>query len=74
MQATMTPQQIYETSIKNLSVVDRLQLVKLVLDDLMRDPARWVVDEGDAWSAEDYADLTQASLAYAARSLEERSS
>ena len=74
MEATISPQQVYETSIKNLSAVDRLQLVKLVLDDLMRDPSSWIVDEGDAWSAEDYADLTRASLAYAADSLEERSS
>ena len=73
MDATITPQQIYEASVKSLSVVDRLQLVKLVLDDLMSDPGRWAVNEGDAWSAEDYADLTQASLSYAAWSLEERS-
>ena len=71
MQATMTPQQIYETSVKNLSIVDRLRLVKLVLDDLMSDPARWVLDEDDAWSAQDLVDLTRASFAYEDRSLEE---
>ena len=73
MPATMTPQQIYETSVKNLPVVDRLRLVKLVLDDLICDPASWVLDERDTWSAEDDVDLTRASLAYAARSLEKRS-
>ena len=72
MEATASPQRIYETSIKNLPAVDRLQLVKLVLDDLMRDPSSWMVDEGDEWSAEDYADLTRASLAHASGSLEER--
>jgi hypothetical protein len=66
VETTMTPQQLYETRVKDLTVVERLQLVKLVLDDLMRDPAKWVVDEKDTWSEEDYADLTRASLAYAA--------
>jgi hypothetical protein len=65
MEAVLTPQQLYDTSIKRLSIVERLQLVKLVLDDLMRDPASWVVEENDAWSAEDLEDLTRASLAYA---------
>ncbi len=69
-QATEISRQIYETSIKNLSVLDRLQLVKLVLDDLMSDPRSWIVDESDEWSAEDLADLTRASLAYASHSLE----
>jgi len=55
-------------------------LVKLVLDDLMSDPKSWIVDdrivddsivgESDAWSVEDMADLTRASLAYAAQSPE----
>ncbi len=38
------------------------------MDDLMSDPATWIVDESDVWSEEDYADLTRASLAYAAQS------
>jgi len=73
MEATASPQRIYETSIKNLPAVDRLQLVKLVLDDLMRDPSSWMVDEGDEWSEDDYADLARASLAHASRSLKEHS-
>ena len=71
MEATITPQQLYETSVKRLSIVERLQLVKLVLDDLMRDPASWVIEESDAWSEEDLVDLTRASLAYAASIAEE---
>jgi len=75
VQTTGISKQIYETSIKNLPVLDRLQLVKLVLDDLMSDPKSWIVDdrivdESDAWSVEDMADLTRASLAYADHSLE----
>jgi hypothetical protein len=64
MEAVVTPQQLYDTSVKRLSIVERLQLVKLVLDDLMHDPESWVVEESDVWSAEDLADLARASLAY----------
>ena len=72
MQATGVAQQIYETGVKNLPVVERLRLVKLVLDDLMSSPTTWIVDESDMWSEEDYADLMRMSLTYAAQSLGER--
>ena len=65
MQSAGVAQQIYETSIKNLPIIERLQLVKLVMDDLMANSTSWVVDESDAWSDEDYADLSHISLAYA---------
>lgn len=65
MEAVLTPQQLYDTSVKQLPIVERLQLVKLVLDDLMHDPESWVVQESDEWSAEDLADLARASMAYA---------
>ncbi len=68
MHTTGVAQQIYESSVKKLSVVERLQLVKLVMDDLMSRPTTWIVNESDAWNDEDYADLTRASLAYAAQS------
>ncbi len=63
-------QQIYEESIKNLPAVERLQLVRLVMDDLMSEPMTWIVDDNDVWSQEDYADLARASLTYAVPSLE----
>ena len=72
MQATGVAQQIYETGVKNLPVVERLRLVKLVLDDLISSPTTWIVDESDMWSEEDYADLMRMSLTYAAQSLGER--
>ena len=72
MQATGVARQIYETGVKNLPVIERLRLVKLVLDDLMSSPTTWIVDESDMWSEEDYADLMRMSLTYAARSLGER--
>jgi hypothetical protein len=70
MYTTKVAQQIYEESIKNLPAVERLHLVRLVMDDLMSKPTTWIVDEGDAWSQEDYADLIRASLTHAAQSLE----
>ncbi|MCK4316382.1 MAG: hypothetical protein KAX24_11475 [Anaerolineae bacterium] len=72
MQTTGIAQQIYETDVKNLPVIERLLLVKLVMNDLMSSPTTWVVDESDMWSEEDYADLTRVSLAYAAQSLGEQ--
>jgi len=72
MQATGVARQIYETGVKNLPVIERLRLVKLVLDDLMSSPTTWIVDESDVWSEEDYADLMRMSLTYAAQSLGER--
>jgi len=69
MQATGVARQIYETGVKNLPVIERLRLVKLVLDDLMSSPTTWIVDESDMWSEEDYADLMRMSLTYAAQSL-----
>ena len=69
MQTTGSALQIYETGVKNLPVIERLRLVKLVMDDLMSGPTTWIVDESDVWSEEDYTDLTRASLAYAAQSL-----
>lgn len=71
MQTAGVAQQIYETSIKNLPIIERLQLVKLVMDDLMANSTNWVVDESDVWSDEDYADLSRISLAYAANSSSE---
>lgn len=72
MQVTGVARQIYETGVKNLPVIERLRLVKLVMDDLMSSPTMWIVDESDTWSAEDYADLTRMSLAYVVQSLGEQ--
>lgn len=71
MKTLRDARQVYEQDVKDLPVVERLQLVKFVMDDLMSKPSTWIVDEDDAWSEEDYADLLCASLAYAAQSLEE---
>jgi len=74
MQTARMARQVYDTSVKDLPMVERLQLVKLVMDDLMSSPRTWIVDESDAWSKQDMVDLSQASLAYAAQSLWEQES
>ncbi len=72
MQTTGVARQVYETDVKNLPVIERLRLVKLVLDDLMSSSTTWLVDESDTWSEEDYTDLTRMSLVYAVQSLGEQ--
>ena len=54
----MTVHQIYEQTIKPLSVADRLRLVALILNDI---PLHAVVDYSDEWSEEDLRDFRQAS-------------
>jgi len=71
MSTTGVAQQIYEKSVKNLPAIERLRLVRLVMDGLMSGSTTWIVGESDVWSEEDYADLTRASLAYAAQSSED---
>ncbi len=71
MRTSRDARQVYEQDVKGLPVVERLQRAKFVMDDLMSRPATWLLDEDDAWSHEDYADLRRDSLAYGAQSLEE---
>jgi hypothetical protein len=65
MQPIDVAQKLYETRIKDWPIVERLRLVKLVLDDLMTAPPTWIVEENDIWSDDDLADLSRASLVYA---------
>jgi hypothetical protein len=60
---------IYERQIKPLSVADRLQLMRLIMEDLAESAPRWAVEISDAWSHEDLHDLSRASLLYATQSL-----
>ena len=60
-----TLNEIYETQIKAWSVVDRLQLVRLIMDDLAESASRWVIEERDAWSNQDLRDVTMSTLLYA---------
>jgi hypothetical protein len=54
----MTVNQIYEQTIKPLSMADRLRLAALILNDI---PPHAVVDYSDEWSEEDLRDFRQAS-------------
>ena len=65
-----TVDEIFEKQIKPLSVVDQLQLVRLIMNDLAESAPRWVVDENDTWSDEDLHDVARASLHYGTQSLE----
>ena len=54
----MTVNQIYEQTIRPLSMADRLRLAALILNDI---PPHAVVDYSDEWSEEDLRDFRQAS-------------
>ena len=66
-----TVHDIYERQVKSLPVADRLQLARLIMDDLAESAPRWTVEASDIWSQDDLYDLSRASLRYAARSLAE---
>ena len=57
-----TVQEIYRMWVQPLSVTERLRLATLILNDVA--PAL-PVDEDDAWSEQDYHDLSAFSLQYA---------
>jgi hypothetical protein len=52
----MNVREIYQESIKPLSAVDRLQLAKMILNDI---PAESLVDFSDSWTDEDLTDFAQ---------------
>ena len=54
----MTVNEIYQQSIKSLPTADRLQLAKMILNNI---PAESFVDYDESWSDEDIRDFTQAS-------------
>jgi hypothetical protein len=57
--------ELYQSYVQEMPILERLQLVRLILDDLMATSQTWLVDESDAWSDEDIQDLTRYTLAYA---------
>jgi hypothetical protein len=60
---------IYESQVKPLSVTERLELMRLIMEDLTQAAPRWVVDISDIWDEADMRDLSRASLAYASAAL-----
>lgn len=59
----MTVQEIYSSTIQDLSPAERLRLAALILDDLSA--AAMPLDVSDAWSEEDIHDV----MAYSLRAL-----
>lgn len=59
--------QLYQQQVKPLPMIDRLQLARLIMDDLSEFISRSNVDSDDAWSDEDLHDASRASLLYAAQ-------
>lgn len=60
----MTAREIYETTIRPLSAVERLRLASLILDDLAAASGAGL-DIRDEWSDDDIADLAAYSLKHA---------
>ncbi|OQZ00252.1 MAG: hypothetical protein B6D41_00245 [Chloroflexi bacterium UTCFX4] len=71
MMAVNTLNEIYQTQIKTWSVVDRLQLVRLIMDDLAESAPRWIAQDQDSWSQQDLVDVTTSTLLYEAIDLDE---
>ncbi len=69
--AVNTLNEIYQTQIKTWSVVDRLQLVRLIMDDLAESAPRWIAQDQDSWSQQDLVDVTTSTLLYEAIDLDE---
>jgi len=53
---------LYRQQIRPLSTRERLQLVRLIMDELADTAPSWMVDEADSWSTEDIEDITRAAL------------
>ncbi len=62
---------LYENQVKPLSVAERMELMRLIVDDLAQSAPRWVVDISDIWDEADLRDLSRASLAYASEAMVE---
>ena len=54
--------QLYEKQVKFLPLAERLQLLRLIMDELAESAPRWIVETNDAWSQEDLEDASRASL------------
>ena len=66
-------QQVYKSYITPLSVVERLELTRLIMSDLMKTAPHWAIQEDDAWSEEDFQDVSFASRQYAISQTEDDS-
>jgi hypothetical protein len=63
-------QQVYKSYITPLSVVERLELARLIMSDLMKTASHWTVEEDDDWSDQDLEEVSFASRQYVLSQLE----
>ena len=63
--------QLYQQQVKPLPMIDRIQLARLIMDDLSEFVSRSSVDFSDAWSDQDLYDATLASQRYVAQILDD---
>ncbi len=68
----MSVESLYQNQIRGLSIVERLRLAKLIMDDLADSAPDWVTDESDVWSQQDLYDLSRASARHAGRVVAEK--
>jgi hypothetical protein len=61
-----TAQEIYDSSVKNLPLSERLRLAALILQELAKGNTV-LVEQRDDWSDEDVRDLLAYSASYAAK-------
>ena len=57
--------ELYETRVRPMGPAERLQLARLILDDLA--PSEGAVDVSDEWTDDDLADVAAHSARHAAR-------
>lgn len=58
-------QDLYNTSVRPMAPAERLQLARLILDNLA--PTETAVDVSDEWNADDVAEVTAYSAEHAGR-------
>jgi hypothetical protein len=63
-----TLHQIYQEQVIKLTVTERLQLARMIMDDLADSAIARSIDDSDVWTAEDLRDASRAALRYTIRS------
>jgi hypothetical protein len=63
-----TLHQIYQEQVIKLTVTERLQLARMIMDDLADSAIARGIEDSDVWTAEDLRDASRAALRYTIRS------
>lgn len=59
--------QIYEEQVKKMTEAERLQLARMIMDDLADAALLGNIDDSDIWTDEDLRDASKAALHYPLR-------